>query len=83
MIEYQVRLINLPSKAKEAVTENEDGTYTIFIDASLSHDEQQKSFLHAMKHIISNDFSNDDVQAIEKNAHNLHFEPIIGAFYQS
>lgn len=73
MIDYQVRLINLPSKSKEAVTENEDGTYTIFIDAALSRIEQQKSFIHAMKHILNDDFSKEDVQAIESIAHNLEF----------
>lgn len=71
MIDYQVRLINFPSKTKEAVTKNEDGTYTIFIDAALSRDEQQKRFRHAMRHILSDDFSREDVQNIEVTAHNL------------
>lgn len=71
MIDYQVRLINFPSQVKEAVTENEDGTYTIFIDAALSSDEQKKRFLHAMTHILSDDFSKEDIQAIERIAHNL------------
>ena len=73
MIDYQVRLMNFPSKAKEAVTENEDGTYTIFIDASLSRDEQRKSFIHAMHHIAGDDFLGEDVQCIEKIAHNYDF----------
>ena len=71
MIDYQVRLINFPAKAKEAVTKNEDDTYTIFIDASLSKDEQQKRFLHALKHIVGDDFSSEDIQHIEYLAHNL------------
>lgn len=70
MIDYQVRLIDFPEgKAKEAVTENEDGTYTIFIDASLSHEGQQECFLHAMKHINGEDFELTDANKIESDAH--------------
>lgn len=70
MIDYQVRLINFPSgNSREAVTENEDGTYTIFIDASLSLEGQQERFYHAMKHITGGDFSKEDLQEIEFNAH--------------
>lgn len=75
MIDYQVRLINFPSKTKEAVTKNEDGTYTIFIDAALSRDEQQKRFRHAMRHILSDDFAKENVQDIEVLAH--EFDRII------
>lgn len=70
MIDYQVRLIQFPpGSIKEAVTENEDGSYTIFIEQALSHEEQQKKFLHALKHITGNDFSKEDVQIIETAAH--------------
>lgn len=70
LIDYQVRLIDFPEgKAKEAVTENEDGTYTIFIDASLSHEGQQERFLHAMKHINGEDFELEDAGKIEFDAH--------------
>lgn len=43
-------------KIKEMVSPNEDGSYTIFIEASLSREEQQKAFLHAMMHISNKDF---------------------------
>lgn len=69
-IDYQVRLINFPAcRVKETVAENEDGSYTIFIDAALSRTEQQNAFLHAMKHILGDDFSGEDVNAIEELAH--------------
>lgn len=69
MIDYQVILINFPNgKTKEAVTENEDGSYTIFIEENLSLIERQKEFLHAMKHIAGNDFSGEDIQKIEFNS---------------
>ena len=70
MIDYQVRLISFPSgRTREAVTENEDGSFTIFIDESLSRVEQREAFLHAMKHILGEDFNKHDVNVIEKLAH--------------
>lgn len=70
MIDYQVRLIKFPpGKVKEAVTENEDGSYTIFIEENLSQSEREREFLHAMKHIAGDDFSSSDVQIIEYDAH--------------
>ena len=70
LIDYQVHLINFPTgKTKEAVTENEDGSYTIFIEEKLSKEGREKAFLHAMKHIDNNDFFKDDIQKIEFYAH--------------
>lgn len=70
LIDYQVRLINFPpGNVREAVTENEDGSYTIFIEENLSQSERQREFLHAMKHIAGDDFSNNDIQLIEYDAH--------------
>ena len=69
-IDYQVRLMNFPGcRVKETVAENEDGSYTIFIDAALSKIEQQNAFLHAMKHILGDDFAGEDVNVIEMLAH--------------
>ena len=70
MIDYQVQLMDFPSgSVKEAVTANEDGSFTIFIAESLSKEGRQKAFLHAMKHIMGDDFSKDDINAIERMAH--------------
>lgn len=70
MIDYQVKLIQFPNNnVKESVVENEDGSYTIFIEASLSREMQQEYFAHAMRHIFGNDFSKDDVNKIEFDAH--------------
>ena len=60
------------SKANEMVSINEDGSYTILINARLSYDGQIKAYEHAMKHIHENDFEKDNVQAIEYNAHNIN-----------
>lgn len=70
-IDYQVCFINFPNtKTKEAVTENADGSFTIFIDSSLCHEAQQEAFKHAMKHILTNDFLKYDTRIIEALAHN-------------
>lgn len=73
-IDYQIQLIQFPNKrVKETVVPNEDGSYTIFIEASLSREQQQDAFKHAMKHILGDDFSKDDINKIEKAAHSTDF----------
>ncbi|MFQ9569083.1 MAG: hypothetical protein ACLR03_10675 [Roseburia inulinivorans] len=70
IIDYFIELIKFPNhKVREAVTENEDGTYTIFIEETLSRSEQQDAFLHALKHITGDDFRKEDIQKIERHAH--------------
>lgn len=54
---------------KGAVTENADGTYTIFINSSLSDSSIIKTYIHELKHIKNCDFENNDVQEIEFLAH--------------
>ena len=69
MIDYQIVLTQLPGKAREVVAANEDGSYTIFVEDTLSPEYKQKAVLHALTHIQGNDFSNRDVQKIEAEAH--------------
>ena len=72
LIDYNVQLIQFPNKkVKETIVKNEDDSYTIFIDASLSSVEQRNAFKHAMKHIIGNDFDKEDADNIEYDAHNM------------
>ena len=66
-ISYQVILMDMT--VNEVVTENEDGSYTIFINSRLNYEQQMKAYLHAMKHITGDDFQKDDVQSIEYLAH--------------
>lgn len=51
------------------VIPNEDGSYTIFINSRLNHEQQVKSYYHAMKHIAGEDFDKESVQEIEALAH--------------
>ena len=78
-IDYQVQLIDFRNtKTKEAVSENHDGSYTIFIDTALSKEAQQKAFMHAMKHILGNDFEKTDISKIERQAHSLELSDEFG-----
>lgn len=70
-VDYQVHLMEFHNgKIREMVVPNEDDSYTIFIEATLSKEEQQKAFLHAMQHICNNDFSRKcSANLIEIRAH--------------
>ena len=71
-IDSIVKLIDFPNKKiKEAVTTNEDGSFTIFIESSLTKEQQQKSSIHAIEHITGEDFNKDDVERIERQAHQI------------
>lgn len=70
LIDYHIHFIQFPTnKVKESVVENEDGSYTIFIEASLNHEMQLEAFKHAMIHILGDDFTKDDINKIELQAH--------------
>lgn len=60
--------VDLPCNVHEAVTPCADG-YTIYINQKLSYEQRQKAFIHALKHIVGDDFSKTDVQSIEAQAH--------------
>ena len=51
------------------VKHNADDSYTIFIDASLNYEKQHEVFLHEMRHILGNDFDEEDVLKIEMRNH--------------
>ena len=70
-IDYQIRLIQFNNgKIREMVVPNEDDSYTIFIEATLSKEEQQKAFLHAMGHINNHDFDKTcSANMLELRAH--------------
>ena len=67
--DVNVRLIDFPGPGREMVVSNEDGSFTILINAKLTHESQEEAYRHAMRHIKAYDFQKTDVQAIEVNAH--------------
>ena len=69
-MQINVRLIDYDVTVKESVVQNPDDSYTIFINARYSTEQQKISYLHAIGHIINGDFeSNEEVTKIEFNAH--------------
>ena len=66
-----VYFMPMPGKVKEAVTMNEDGSYSVFIKESLGPADKILAFKHAQRHIQCLHFENRDmknVQEIEKDA---------------
>lgn len=62
----------MPTGAKEMVSPNLDGTYTILINGKLSRKDQVNAFWHAVRHIDNNDFERVEtlgIQKIEVQAH--------------
>ena len=69
--DVNVVLVDFPNNQREMVVSNEDGSYTILINAKLSHDSQLRAYSHALKHINDGDFGKQDIQTIEAHAHNI------------
>lgn len=71
--DINVILLDMDVKIPEQVTKNTDGSYTIFLNARLSYENQLRSYEHALKHIKNEDFEQEfgNVQAIETVAHEL------------
>lgn len=55
----------------EAVTVNEDGSYSVFLDPQLSPEARKKRYEHALEHIKSLDFEKENVQEIEAQTHKI------------
>ena len=68
MIDYQIFYLD-GMKTNEAVTENEDGSFTIFVNNNLCESKRLLAIQHAIRHIRGNDFGKPDVQEIESVAH--------------
>ena len=64
MIDYQTFLMPLPGKVNEAVVANEDGSYTIFIEETLSPEHRKKTFLHALKHLTGKNKRSEVVETL-------------------
>lgn len=68
-----VQFINCDTCIRESVVKNNDDSYTVFINARLSHDRQLEAYRHALSHIENGDFDKLDVDKIEFDAHQTEF----------
>jgi hypothetical protein len=65
--DFIVREVPFPYCVKSVVTPNNDGSFSIYINAKLSPDQKRKAFEHEKDHIINDDFYNDlPIEEIER-----------------
>lgn len=65
-----MQIMDMDTMIPEHLVQNDDNTYTLFLNARFSRDRQLKSYYHALKHIRECDFNKMNVQEIEWEAHN-------------
>jgi hypothetical protein len=64
-----VQLINCDTCIRESVVRNDDDSYTVFINAKLTHEKQLEVYQHAVNHIENADFDKCNADKIELDAH--------------
>ena len=71
MVDYlNVSTVNLSYGIHGFCRLNEDGGYSIVVNAMDSFERRMEAYYHELKHIAGDDFhSNDSVQTIESLAH--------------
>jgi hypothetical protein len=68
-MDINTQLIDMDVLVSEQISKNSDGSYTIFINARLSHERQIEAYAHALRHIQENDFEKENADQIEVDAH--------------
>ena len=63
-----VYLIDMPVSVPEMVLPCDAG-FTVYVNARLAHGDRVRAYLHALRHIENDDWSKEDVQQIEWEAH--------------
>ncbi len=53
--DYFIYYMKMPPKIYACVCENDDGTYTIFLDPRRSREQQLEDYVHEIWHIIRDD----------------------------
>lgn len=61
-----VYFLNMDTGIDEQVVFNPDGSFTIFINARLTHERQMQAYQHALLHIMEHDFEKESADDIEK-----------------
>ena len=60
------KIIDFGNSVKGTVIENGNNEYTIVLNARLSFEAQQETYLHEIKHIMKSDFDKFNVDKIEQ-----------------
>lgn len=61
-----VYFLNMDTSVNEQVILNEDGSYSIFLNARLNRERQMNAYKHALEHILKDDFGRECADEIEK-----------------
>ena len=64
-----VHIIDMDPMIREHVISNEDGSFSIFLNAKMNKETQIEAYYHALHHIANDDFYKDDADAVEAAAH--------------
>lgn len=56
--DHIVRIVNLPWGVHGCVTPNDDGTFSIYLNARDTHERNIKAYWHEVGHIVRDDFYN-------------------------
>lgn len=66
----------MPGTIKAYTVNNKDDTYTIVLNARLSHEQHLISYKHELQHIMNGDYNSrsNDVGIIEINAHHGYIQ---------
>lgn len=68
-LDINTRLIDMDVLIGEQVIKNNDDSYTILLNARLSHERQLECYRHALLHINNEDFLKYNADKIEFDAH--------------
>lgn len=64
--------IDMPYSVRSNIVENNDGTYTLYLNNRLSYEDNLEGYKHELDHINYDDFNcDDDIQTIELNRHEV------------
>ena len=63
-----VHFIDMDTAIDEQIVCNEDGSYSIFLNARKSNTQQMLAYQHAIRHIMDGDFEKASADQIERAA---------------
>lgn len=68
-INYYIYVTELPQGIHAMLLPNDDATFSLYLDSRRSREQWLDDWTHEMKHIIFDDFyNNDSIQIIERRA---------------
>ena len=68
-LDINTQIIDMDVLVGEQIIKNNDDSYTILLNARLSHERQLECYRHALLHISSDDFEKTNADEIEYKAH--------------